>query len=205
MARPALSPSQIESRRGDILDAAQALFEEQGLEAVSLRRIAGRAGCSPNTPYRVFPTKEHVLLGLRIRAYESVQQRLAAAAGSTPPGTAQLRAIAEAYVAFALARPATYALLFRVGEAAEDDPELMAAKRDALDVCRRAFTDAAEQGDVQIEEDALTAAHLFWAAAHGAVSLHLGGQLVMGRELEKIAPTLITTLMTGLSQKRGSA
>jgi AcrR family transcriptional regulator len=205
MARPFLSPTQVEQRRGEILDAAGALFETEGPEAVSMRRIAARTGRSPNTPYRVFPSKGHLFLGLRIRAYQAIRKELEAADASAPLGIDRLRAISTAYIRFALDRTRAYELLFRVGDAAEDDPALASAKFEALDVCRRALADAAAEGDVHFDTDAWTAAHLFWAAAHGAVSLHLGGQLVMGRSLEQVARLLITTLLEGLSRRRNES
>ncbi len=202
MARPHLSPKQVDERRAEILDAAQDLFKDQGLKAVSLRRIAARAGCSPATPYRYFPSKAHVLLGLRIRAYEAIRLALEAAATTIPDPLDRLRAIAAAYIRFAIEDPATYDLLFHVGFGPEEDPDLSEAKAQALDVCRRALSDAVANDKLQLDTDVLTAAHLFWAAAHGIVSLHLGGQLVMGRSLDHLAPALIATLTAGLSPGR---
>ena len=205
MARPALSTAQIEARREEILDVAEALFDEQGLEAVSFRRIAARAGCSPNAPYRVFATKQHVLLGLRIRGYRAVEANLEAAVAGQSRPLDQLRALAAAYIQFALDEPARYGLLFTPGDADEAEPELDAAKRAALGVCQRVIAQAADAGEFRLETDALTAAHLFWAAAHGAVSLQLAGQLVMGRSLDRLVASLIATLVRGLSRPEADA
>ena len=116
----------------------------------------------------------------------------------------RLRTIARAYVEFALAQPGTYALLFDLNPTVEDDSDLARAKGEALGVCRDALKHAASSGGLKLRTDPLTAAHLFWAAAHGAVSLHLGGQLVVGRSLEEIMPTLISTIMLGLSESGGT-
>lgn len=204
MARQPLSSEQVETRRAEILDAAQDLFETQGATAVSLRRVAARVGCSYTTPYRYFDGKEAVVAGLRIRAYEKIGEKLEAARASEPQAIEGLRALSRAYVDFALERPETYGLLYRIppnGE--EDDPALTRAKHDALDVCRLAIARAEEEGDLALNTDPLTAAHLFWASAHGAVSLHLGGQLVMGRSLDDIVPILIGTLTRGLARPPG--
>lgn len=46
--------------------------------------------------------------------------------------------------------------------------------------------------------DPLTAARLFWAGAHGLVSLEVAGQFVMGRPIKILVPVLIETLHTGM-------
>lgn len=204
MPRPALTDDEVRIRREEILDAAEALFREQGLDAVSFRRIAAKDGCSQATPYRYFPSKAHVVLGLRTRAYDSLGGALVSAAENEPDPVERLRAIARAYVEFALEEPDTYSLLFDVGPIAEDDSDLARAKREALGVCRDALKGAEASGDLKLRTDPLTAAHLFWAAAHGSVSLHLGGQFVVGRSLEEIMPALITTLTLGLTNSGDS-
>jgi len=204
MARPTLTQEQVQTRRNEILDVAEDLFEHQGLEAVSFRRIAARHGCSPAATYRYFATKGHVLLGLRIRAADALRDILAEAAAAEAEPVAQLRAIAEAYLTFALEQPSKYSLLFVMERGVEDDPEFARAKSDALGVCRDALANAEARGDLSLQTDPLTAAHLFWAAAHGAVSLHQGGQFVVGRSLDDIMPTLVTTLMSGLTRPGAS-
>ena len=188
-----------------ILDAAQALFEEQGSAALSFRRIATRSGFSATTPYRYFPSKRHVLAGLRIRAFDAIRETLTSAADSEEGAAAQLRAIASAYIDFAQQRPETYALLYHVDDQPDANADLDTAKRAALDVCRRAIANAEAHDELHLRTDALTAAHLFWAAVHGVVSLHLSGQMVMGRTLDEIAPELISTLVRGLSHLDGDA
>jgi AcrR family transcriptional regulator len=202
MGRPSLSPEQLQFRRGEILDAAQHLFETQGLDAVSFRRIAARAGCSPTTPYRYFPSKAHVLLGLRVRAYDTLRVELETAASAVSTGMERLRAIAATYIRFAVEQPATYGLLYQECEAGEDEPELSEAKAAALDICRLALAESQRDGELDLEVDSLTAVHLCWVAVHGVVSLHLGGHLVMGRSLDSLTPALISMLTAGFTKAK---
>lgn len=199
MARPALTSEEVLTRRGEILDLAHQLFESQGIEAVSMRRIAALAGISPATPYRYFPTKDDLLCGLQVRAYDALRLALEDGAAAEGRATGKLQAIARTYIEFALERSATYALLFRTQGNEAGEPDLLAAKRAALGVCRQAFAEAVDNGELKLRTDPLTAAHLFWAAAHGAVSLHLGEQLVVGRSLDELVPILIATLTAGLT------
>jgi AcrR family transcriptional regulator len=49
---------------GDILDAALSLLDEGGVDAASLRGIAGRVGVAPNAVYTYFPDKAAVFRAL---------------------------------------------------------------------------------------------------------------------------------------------
>jgi hypothetical protein len=140
-----------------------------------------------------------VLHGLRVRAYDTLGAELESAASAEPTVAGKPAAIARAYINFAVTHPETYELMFRVGETAEDEAELVRAKHESLGVCARALAESEAHGHIRLRTDAFTAAHLFWAAAHGAVSLHLSGQLIIGRSLEQVATMLTTTIMTGLS------
>jgi len=51
----------IEGRRGEILDAALAVFGERGYEAGTMREIAGRIGVSEPALYRHYESKEAIL------------------------------------------------------------------------------------------------------------------------------------------------
>ncbi len=56
--------------RDEIVNAARALFTEDGFEATTVAAIAHRAGVSERTYYRYFPTKEHVALDRLMRFVE---------------------------------------------------------------------------------------------------------------------------------------
>jgi AcrR family transcriptional regulator len=67
----------VEGRRGEILDAALAVFGEKGYEAGTMREIAARVGVSEPAIYRHYQSKEAILAdivataGDRITAYMS--------------------------------------------------------------------------------------------------------------------------------------
>lgn len=53
-------------RREKIADAARELAREGGPEATTIRAVAARAGTTPVTVYRYFPSKDHLLLHLMV-------------------------------------------------------------------------------------------------------------------------------------------
>lgn len=202
MARPALTAEQTAEARERLLDTAQTLYEAGGHEAMSLRAIASSYGCSPTMPYSYFASKADVVDGLRIRAYGWIHDVLSVASSGADDTLAALDAMATAYVRAGVDRPGMYGLLYS-GDGAMDEtePVLIEAKVAALGVCEKVIREAAESGGVQLRTDSETAAHLFWTAAHGLVSLEHGGFLVVGRTIDELLPSLFVTMVRGLTNE----
>ncbi|MEM7272074.1 MAG: TetR/AcrR family transcriptional regulator [Actinomycetota bacterium] len=188
--------------RERLLDVAQALYEQDGADAMSFRAIASLAGCSHTKAYSYFTSKADIIDALRVRAYEWVLSTLSTAAALHDDPMCALRGLAEAYIREGVARPRMYELLYTAtGEADEEDPRLMEAKTAALGVCADVIDAAATEAGVEFVVDPLTAAHIFWAGAHGVVDLELGGFLVVGRSLDDLLPVALSTLISGLTKE----
>lgn len=63
-----------------LLDVAAQLFAEHGVDAVTMRRVAGAAGCSRATLYRYFGSREELQLAYVNRAAQALAQRIHTAA-----------------------------------------------------------------------------------------------------------------------------
>ena len=202
MARKRFPESVRAQKRDDILDGAMAVFERDGgLEALSFRKLASEMGLSYSAPYRYFASKDELVNALRARAYRWIEREMLEAIEGIESPEQQLKVLAEAYIRSGLKRPQRYALMFfnlNDTEAARRSLELKTAKRDALDVCTRVIAAGQANGDLPTNMDPLTAAHMFWAGAHGLVSLEVAGQFVMGRTIEVLVPALIGTLRVGM-------
>ena len=200
MARNPNTPEQVAEVRTELLDVAQQLYEQDGPEAMSFRSIANLAGCSHTKPYSYFDSKADIIDALRIRAYEWLLGVLTTAAASQDRPLDAMQALAEAYIRAGLERPRMYELLYTdQGSLDETDERLLQAKLAALDVCRRTIEAAADAGDVELAADPLTAAHAFWAGAHGLVQLEHGGFLVVERSVDDLVPVVVAALLRGLT------
>lgn len=200
MARPPSTQAQVARTRTALLDAAQALYETGGTNAMSFRAIASSAGCSHSKPYSYFTSKADLVDALRVRSYEMLFDRLSMAAALHVDPLESLRELAEAYVRFGVERPRMYGLLYSdEGDMDETAPALFDAKIAALGICRDVIAEAADAGSLDLADDPFTAAHVFWAGAHGLVQLHLGGFLVVGRSVDQLLPHLFATMIDGLS------
>ncbi len=202
MARKKTTEAVRDRKREAIVDAAMALFEnEGGMDALSFRRLAAQLSLSYSAPYRYFANKEALINAMRARAYRWIEGVMLEAIAGVDDPEAQLEALAAAYIGAGIAQPDRYALMFfRVEDpsATHRSLELRAAKHDALDVCTRVIAAGQAAGCMPTRLDPLTASHLFWTAAHGLVSLQVAGQFEMGRNTEILVPTLIGVLRAGV-------
>ncbi|MEE4543106.1 TetR/AcrR family transcriptional regulator [Streptomyces sp. V4-01] len=139
---PAQVPATLRQR---IIQAAAGLLEESGLEAVSTRAVAARAGVPPPTIFRTFGDKDGLLEAVGehgFRMYLDAKLRLA----SIEDPVEQLRAAWDLQVRFGLAHPGYYTLVY--GQARSG--YLPRAGRQAVDELRRMVTRVAAAGRLRM-------------------------------------------------------
>jgi AcrR family transcriptional regulator len=191
-----LKDHEIAAYRERLTAAALALFGERGYEGVTLRAIAEALGCSPMTPYRYFADKDEIFAAVRAAAYDRFAAAQEAAVASSDDPIGRLSALGDAYVRFALEEPQAYRLMFGLSQPNPDAyPDLRRAELRAWAPLRASIAGAIEAG--LLEGDPDTLAHVFWAATHGLVSLHLAGKLVLGRTFEDLLGPVLQTLVRG--------
>lgn len=146
-----------------LLSAAGEILEKQGLEALSLREAARRAGVSHNAPYRHFPDRESLLAQLAAQGFRDLGAALAGKQG---------RDMGEAYVRFALAHPNRFRLMFGGKVEPKRHASLEGASRATYEVLVSAFR---AQPSVAEPEKVAAAA---WSLVHGLAHLLLEGHFV---------------------------
>ncbi|QUD87186.1 TetR/AcrR family transcriptional regulator [Phenylobacterium montanum] len=198
-----LSEAEIADFRERLIDAAERLFAEKGLEAVSLRQLAGELGVSAMTPYRYFKDKDEMLAAVRARGFDRFSEALETAFAK--PGTADERAAAasDAYVRFALEQPAAYGLMFDLSQPTEGDyPDLVRALLRA----KKTMTAHIEllMAEGRIAGDPIVLAHAFWAALHGLVMLRLSSKFADDVDFDAVRRALSGALARGVRPGAGS-
>jgi AcrR family transcriptional regulator len=179
-----------------LLDAAHRLLEEEGIDAVTVRRVAAEAGVAPMGLYHRFGGKDGLLEALFADGFAALTDALQDRLAGDP--LSELRASCAQYRRFALANPALYAVMFdRVAPGFTPGPA-------TLQLCTRAFGVIADgvrraQAIGAIRNgDPTDLAQQIWATCHGATSLELRG---IGFVDDKDAHyhALIDTLLAGLA------
>ena len=163
--------------RDRLCDAAERMFAEHGLEAVTIRQLAQAIGVSPMTPYGYFKDKDAILAAVRTRAFNRHAEALEAAFRAAPDDpAARSRAVGEAYVDFAFEHPQAYKLMFDINQPSADDypgfAEAIARSRATM----TAHLDGLVGGEDETSEAEIVG-HLFWAALHGPLMLCFSGMV----------------------------
>ena len=88
-----------------ILDAAAALFLEQGFEATSLEQVRQRAGVSNGSLYHHFPSRNHLARALYEQALQHYHAALLKMLAADPPAAEGVRGLVSAHIAWVLKHP----------------------------------------------------------------------------------------------------
>ncbi|WP_375284787.1 TetR/AcrR family transcriptional regulator [Marinicauda pacifica] len=163
--------------RETLLEQARIELEERGIEVLSLRRIAQRAGVSHTAFAHHFGDARGLLTALTAYGYERLGQNLGRArAEAVPHDQDRLVASGLAYVEFALGHPQMFTLMFASKYPNFSDPALdkasMAAFSSFIEDVRRGRK-ASKPDEESVDVPAMAS----WARIHGLALLLLTGRM----------------------------
>ncbi|WCM21327.1 TetR/AcrR family transcriptional regulator [Paraburkholderia bryophila] len=193
---------QKQALRERILDAARRIVMREGFAALSMRKIADAIEYSPATLYLHFASRDEIALALCEEGYAQLLASFEPHAGIADPAE-RLKALGRAYIAFGVAHPQTYRLIFMedpsytgaalggAARKAEGDEEARAEVEDAtmssasathtdddpgaaaLHIMLGALEELKAAGRLSAPADVSVWAEAFWATLHGIVALNL--------------------------------
>jgi AcrR family transcriptional regulator len=101
--------------RARLVEVGVDLVTREGMQALSLREIARRAGVSHGAPRRYFPTHLELLSAIARQGFTDLTVRVTEAAGESPASgpRAQLMTLGRIYLDFAQSNRGMYELMFR--------------------------------------------------------------------------------------------
>lgn len=163
--------------RRALLDAALEAIETNGLDGLSLRGIARRAGVSHAAPYHHFRDREALIAAVAEEGFgvlrDAMLERMAEATGPRR----RLQEAGVGYVFFALRQPAHFQVMF--GPELADRSEhrfLQEAAEAAFGVLQEAIAECGAAGLLSARDPRLLALTA-WSLVHGLAMLRLGGHL----------------------------
>jgi AcrR family transcriptional regulator len=183
-------------RRGEILAAATRIFNSDGYDGATIRRIADEVGLSSTALYMHFRDKDEILVEICQGAMEQLLTLGAQIAAQDKPPVERARNMIEAYIQFGLDNPSTYRLVF-CSHGRHLSPESQAPVEMLGDRCFQKLHDVvaeiADQGRLK-SPGALVAAQVLWSAGHGLVSL----MITQPDRQWAPAPVLTAALLDGI-------
>ncbi|WP_329332638.1 TetR/AcrR family transcriptional regulator [Streptomyces sp. NBC_00663] len=182
--------------RARLVDVGVELVAREGVQALTLREIARRAGVSHGAPRRYFPTHLELLSAIARRGFGELAERAVTAVGDgTARPRAQLTELAGAYLAFALENPGMYELMFR--------HDLLESGHLGLrDTSLPLFGRLVELvGRVRPDVDARSVAGALWANLHGIAQLWGWGSLQLATGADDFVPLLRSALDAHLGEE----
>jgi AcrR family transcriptional regulator len=157
-------------RESRIVSTARQIAEEEGWEAVTIRRLAHDIEYSQPVVYSHFAGRDAIVGAVAIQGFGEMAEKLRAAVPRSPKPREALEAVATAFIDFAFDRPAIYEAMFVLPSglrfARSDTPPQLRATFGALMDVIAPFC-----------EDAELATETFWAALHGLAELERRGRI----------------------------
>lgn len=194
--------------RHRILDAARALFLEQGIDAVTMREIAKRLDCSATALYLHFRDKEALMRTLCDTDFLELAHELQAMEQVADP-LERLRMLGIGYARFALTHPNHYRLMFMTPQMGcqpgDSSIEHGNPSQDAYACLKQVVADAhaAECFATGLDDVSLIAQTL-WAGIHGVCALEItmqGNEWLDWRAFEVRFEAMQETMLRGLLRK----
>jgi AcrR family transcriptional regulator len=167
---------------GDLKNALIAagieILAQEGAHALSLRKVAQKAGVSHAAPYAHFADKQALIAAISTAGYQKVQARVERVLHEDGNDPVQLLVrTGWEYVQFALTEPEHFKITFSgVVEKEKDYPALVEAAQKSFGLLTQVVAKCQEAGVLRPGPTDLTAVSV-WGAIHGFVTLSLEGQV----------------------------
>ncbi len=187
-----------EELRAIALQAAEHLVATYGLAGLSARKVVAHIGYTVGSLYMVFRNLDDLIVQMNERTLENLHTALAAAIADQPPPAAAIRALAQAYIAFALTETHRWLAIYQ--HRMPDDQPLPDSLTEKV---KQTFE--LVQGQLALlcphrsPADITLATRALWSGVHGVCILGLDQTLEMagGRSIQDVAGSLLDHYLAG--------
>jgi len=184
-----MSPARARTSSAEIMSAARAILETDGLDAVTMQAVADRVGVRAPSLYKRFASRAALLTAVADDVAAELGEAIASSLREADPGDA-IRSLAMRFRAFGHSLPGAYRLLFS-DRGTGTDPGPGIGSEAAVGLL--ALTERLVGRD-----RALDAARFLTAFAHGFVSMELAGAFRLGGDVDKAFDFSIEAIVAGL-------
>ncbi|MCB1169056.1 MAG: TetR/AcrR family transcriptional regulator [Leptospiraceae bacterium] len=171
--------------RNALVESAVEILEEEGVQGLTLRKAAARAGVSHSAPYRHFPAKEALIAEISRIGFEELGRRGREYIEGLSNPAERLKAYGQAYIEFAAEKPTHFRIMF--GEKELDPknyPDLASTAEDTFQLLVELVQEC-QQASLFEEGDPYKLAAANWAFVHGLAHLLVDQKLLWMLESRK--------------------
>lgn len=159
--------------REELLKVAMGILDESGIEAVTIRQVARKAGVGHSAPANHFADKRALLTQLAIDIFVSLGELIKRDLQVAPQGLSEkVRVFTDTLIEFGLSQPNRYRLLWRRDYLDNDSVELNGAM-DVIYDALLATLATSKESNVSVESKAIA----LWSMLQGYVTMRIDGNL----------------------------
>jgi AcrR family transcriptional regulator len=188
-----------------LVAAARTILEKDGIEALSLRAVARAVGVSPAAPYHHFADKDALLAAVAAQGFRELTAAMEKRMTRETEPTKRFLGTGAGYVAFAVANPALFRLMFGgSGHRFSTHAGLAEAGMASYEVLSKAAGEAVlavGRDPATVPLTMLTA----WSLVHGIAMLVLDAEVAPEGYGVRDAEALATLMLERMSGKDGLA
>jgi AcrR family transcriptional regulator len=210
---PARPPQRKPYHHGDLrralIDAGSQLIEERGVEQLSMRETARRAGVSPGAPFRHFASREELMTAVALEAQRRFRAEIDAALQEMRPGDplARFRTFGIAYMRWAMRNPAHFEIissskLFDY----EKSADLVRDNAEIIAMIERTLKEAFAQGQLRVadlKQVQIAARALVYGFARMNIDGHFPRWGVTASDAERTAEAIVDLFIDGIAKRPG--
>ncbi|MBR7888245.1 TetR/AcrR family transcriptional regulator [Marinomonas sp. A79] len=186
-----------------LLSAASQIVKEQGVESLSMRKLADRVGVSRTAPYHHFKDKNALLCALAEMSFREQEQRLLLLLNQSQLSAQNSRHAFEHYVAsyleYALENSETYDLMYgrTLWKAGEPSESLKAASKQTFKTWLEWVAELQKEAVLPSDNTPLRIGQTTWASLHGLARLFIDGIYLDQSDLVQMREQMIKNLCAG--------
>lgn len=189
------------STQDRIFAAARALFDQNGVEGVSMRRIADKVGITAMAIYKHYPDKDALLNALMLDGFAAWEARVEKIRGPEPLDW--LRQMGEAFLDFALSEPRRYeaAFLLKASAARRYPADFVAGRSPVISKFMARVEEAKAQGFIGRVPTIDITIH-FTALTQGLVDMYRAGRFAGEAEFRDAYRRALDQCVRSFMEKR---
>ncbi|KAK1183137.1 TetR/AcrR family transcriptional regulator [Streptomyces sp. NBS 14/10] len=185
--------------RSRLIEVGVDLVTREGMQSLTLREIARRAGVSHGAPRRYFPTHLELLSAIARQGFAELAAGVAEAVGDgRMEPRAQLMALGRVYLDFALTNRGMFELMFRHDLLESDHLGLRETSLPLFEV----LVDLVARARPAVDAPPQVVAGALWANLHGIAQLWGWGSLQLATGTDDVEPLLRAALEAHLGPER---